>query len=232
MNGKPPATSTCPSPSCEPCGAARSVSGVVGGTVASLTGWRTIHRLSAVDSMVLGWNESRWTRMARYSPKPLPLDRGARGRPLRYSGVTPAQMMGWILAITGAGRSGMARSITRATCRSLSAGAWVTRGILQPLLRLRSPVVLQNVVAVAVACSRASVRFSDGAEVVDFTATTPMERYDYPTQIPRTKPAVPFAVVDAAYESASIIANAQARQSAVDLARGRGQLAPKPLERM
>ena len=90
-------------------------------------------------------------------------------------------------------------------------------------------MALQNVVAVAVACSRASVRFADGAEVIDFTVTTPMDWYDYPTQIPRTKPAVPLAVVDAAYESASIIANAQARQSAVDLASGRGRLAPNQL---
>ena len=93
-------------------------------------------------------------------------------------------------------------------------------------------MVLQNVVAVAVACSRTSVRFADGAEVADFTVTTPMDRYDYPTQVPRTKPAVPFAVVDAAYESASIIANAQARQSAIDIASGRGQLAPKSIDRL
>ena len=89
--------------------------------------------------------------------------------------------------------------------------------------------MLQNVVVVALACLRASVRFSDGAEVVDFTVTTPMGRYAYPTQLPRTKPAVPFAAVDAAYESASIIANAQARQSAIDLASGRGRLAPNQL---
>ena len=107
------------------------------------------------------------------------------------------------------------------------------RGIPQTLLRLGShSVVLHNVVAVAVACPRTNVRFADNAEVVDFAVTTPMDRYAYPTQLPLAKPVVPFAAVDAAYESASIIANAQARQSAVDLARGRGQLAPKSLDRM
>ena len=92
--------------------------------------------------------------------------------------------------------------------------------------------VPHHVVVVAVACPRTSVRFDDRAVVIDFIVTTPMDRHAYPTQMPREKPAVPFAALDAAYESASIVANAQARPSAIGLANGQGKLAPCHVAKM
>ena len=149
----------------------------------------TLHRLSAVDprtSRIVSWAGPRRTSTARFSPKlPVPLI-GIGPGSARCPCVTLAQKMGRILAGAMRGWGPVVQLSVGIICGPALAGAHVLSGPRPAELDGLDAMGVSTgrMVAVAVACPRARVHYSDLEDVHGFIVLTPMGRYAYQSELP------------------------------------------------